>query len=184
MTLTIEIGKGRTIAVTAEQLATLHGFPVIQNKMDEIALKNILGDANAGVGKREDFASNEAWADAALAMSMKKFDSMLRGEYRGGGERGPRVPSDPVAAEALREARTFVYGKARGWEKNAKPAMDWIATVGKALELPHGNADETKALLVAAIAKRAAREDVVAAAKAVVDARSAIKTESAEDLGL
>lgn len=187
MTLTIEIGKGRTIGLTNEQMETLRGHAVVINRVIEIGLKNILSDANAGIGKRETYESDQAYGDAAYAASMKKLDAMLKGEYRGAVERGPRVPSDPVAAEALREARVYVGTKTRGWEKDAKEAIDFLTKIAVALDMPHDGTMEKanyfKSLIAAAIAKRAAREDVIAAAKAVVEARKNVKVDP-EDLGL
>ncbi len=188
MTLTIEIGKNRTVGITPEQLTALRGHEVVANKIFAIGLKNILSDANAGIGKRETFKSDAEFGEAAYSASMKKLDAMLRGEYRGAVERGPRIPADPVAAEAMREARVFVYGKAKGWEKDAPAAIKFIGAAAGALDMAiaegENDKDFYKKVIAAAIAKRAAREDVIAAAKAVVAARGNLAVESAEDLGL
>lgn len=181
MTLTIEIGKGRTIGLTEDNLTTLRGHTVVANRIFEIGLKNILSDANAGIGKRETFKSDQEFGDAAYSASMKKLDAMLSGEYRGA-TASVRAPSDPVGAEALRMARLFINGKAKGWEKASATAVAAIDAWAKKLEMPATNADERKLVIAAAIKARSEREDVRKLAAETVAAQAEISTDNTDDL--
>lgn len=180
----IEIGKGLQVDADTEKLRE---HRAVWEHIVYIGLRNILMDAHASV-KKEDHPGDdgvETYKAASLAMANKKLDAMLRGEQRTV-HSGPRASSvDPVAAEALREARVFVLGRARGWEKGRAEAIAYIDAVHKALALPR-NADgriDPKATLAAAVAKRAAKPESIAAAKAVVEARKAIVVDAA-DLGI
>lgn len=172
----VEIGKGLALDVATE---TLREHAPVWEHVVYIGLRNILMDAHASA-KVTDYASPEKYRAASLAMSQKKLDAMLRGEFRAA-HTGPRASHvDPVAAEALRLARVFVYGRARGWEKKADAAIVYIAALATAMAMP---TDNVKAVLNAAIAKRAARPDVLETAKANVESAKAI-TVNVEDLGI
>lgn len=181
MTLSIDIGKEQTIGISEEQLATMLAHEAVKNRIVRVGLKNILSDANASIGKRDGknadgtplFASDAEYRAAALAASMKTFDAMLKGEVRAASS-GPRAPSDPVGAEALRMARVKINGLASGWEKDKAEALANIAAWATALGLPNTNVDERKAIIAAAIAKNAARDDVREAAKAAVEAKAKV----------
>lgn len=180
MTLTIEIGKGRTIGLTEDQLTTLRGHDLVFNRIVHIGLKNILSDANASVA-RKNFGTDKEYSEAAFQASMKKLDAMLRGEYRTAGTT-VRAPSDPVGQETMRLARVFINGKAHGWEKDKPEALTAIAAWAAKLSMPATNADERKAVIAAAIKARAARDDVRKLAQDNVDAQAKISTNAADDL--
>jgi len=176
----IEIGKGLQMDVNTE---ALREHKTVWDHVVYIGLRNILMDAHASV-KKEDHTGDDAVAAykaASLALANKKLDAMMRGEHRTV-HSGPRASAvDPVAAEALREARVFVFGRARGWEKGRDEAKAYIEAVRTALGM---DADaEPKTVLAAAIAKRAAKPESIAAAKDVVAARAKI-TVDVNDLGI
>lgn len=174
--LNVEIGKGLTIEVDGE---ALREHAPVWNHVVYIGLRNILMDAHASA-KAGDFESPEEYRKASLTMAQKKLDAMTRGELRTT-QSGPRASHvDPVAAEALRLARTFVYGRARGWEKGADSALQYIDAVASALGLAKS---DRKAVLNAAIAKRAARDDVQKTARDNVESAKAIAV-NVDDLGI
>lgn len=92
-------------------------------------------------------------------------------------ERKARKESvDPVVKEATAMARAFFkpLAKETGWYKK----------MGTALGLPFGTEDEREEVMEAAIERRAAREDVLAEARKVIDARKNAKTIDLSDLGI
>lgn len=185
MTLTIEIGKGLNVAVTEAQVDTLLKNEATRVHMVRVALRNTLMDCHAGI-KREDYAAGDEgtaeWRKDSLAKSMAKFEAMLRGEVRAA-VRGPRVSSDPVEAEAMREARTFFYGKARGWEKGDEKAKAFLTKLAAALDVDTANTGWEKIALDDAIKLRAAKPESIAAAKAIVEAKASLNVNT-EDLGI
>lgn len=183
MTLTIEIGKGRTIGVTPEQLATLKGHEAVTLKVWKRALKEMLSDANAGIGKRETFKSDQEYGEAAYQASMKLFDNLLKGEVRGDSTRQPRESTDPIVAEAQRMARVKINGLAKGWEKDKAEALANIAAWAGKLGLPNTNVDERKAIIAAAIDANAKRADVIEAATKAVEAKAkVVKAQNVDDI--
>lgn len=187
-THTVEIGKALQVAVDTTRLNESVMAHVVR-----IGLRNILMDSHASV-KSDDFKDDDegrkAWRDASLAQAMKKLDAMYKGEVRANAT--TRVShADPVEAEAMRMARTFVYGKTKGWEKGDEKAVAYITLAGRAMELPgieqdddgQKAADKVKAIIAEAIKRRAARADVREAAAKVVEAAKAVVV-TGEDLGL
>lgn len=181
MTMTIEIGKSRTIGLTEEQLATLRGHDAVANKVWHRGLKEMLSDANAGV-VRKDFNSDAEYQDAAYAASMKLLDALLAGVVRASS--ATRAPQDPVGAEAMRLARVFVNGKARGWEKDKSDALTVIASAAAKLGLPNTNVDERKAVIAAWIVAYAAKPETRAEAEDNVAANRARAAAAKDDTGL
>lgn len=178
MTMIIEIGKGRTIGVEPDHITTLLSHDAVKLKMVKRALKEMLSDANAGIGARDTFKSDAEYGDAAYAASMKLYEAMLRGEVRGA-ERGPRVSADPIAAEALRLARVFVGLKSRG-----DGAADRMAAVVVKLGLKQNDdssVDFEKRIKAEWIKAYAAKPETIAEATANVEATKAKMT---DDTGL
>ena len=188
----IEIGKALTVNVELTRLGFEHQIGTAAAHVVKIGLRNILMDAHANV-KREDFAGDDdgakAYRDASLAKAMTKLEALYKGDVRANAVTR-QSSADPVEAEAMRMARTFVYGKARGWEENKGDSRKWIDAAQAAMGLPgivwnvDGFADAAKAVLAEAIKRRAARDDVKEAARKIVEAAKAVKVESADDLGL
>ena len=175
----VEIGKGLRLDVDTQRI---NAHEAVFGHIVYIGLKNILQDSHAGA-KREDFDSDEAYKAASLAMAQKKLDAMYNGVLRANTS-GPRASSvDPIQAEALREARVFVGKATRGWEKDSADAIAWLTKAGTAMGLPHATADDRKAIIAAAIARRAAKPEMIAAATKVIEARNSIVID-AEELGI
>jgi hypothetical protein len=176
----IEIGKGLTMNVDTE---SLREQAQAWEHVVYIGLRNILMDAHAGV-KKEDFEGDDAaqkYRDESLAMSQKKLDALFRNEVRANRSTGPRISSaDPVEAEAQREARTFIFGRARGWEKGKKEALDYLAALAKALEM---DGKDSKEILAAAVKRRASKPESLEAARKIVEAKKSIQVD-VESLGL
>lgn len=177
----VEIGKGLSFEVDTE---ALREHKLVWDHVVYIGARNIFMDAHASV-KREDFEDGEEgtakWREASLALATKRHESMCRGELRTA-HSGPRASHvDPIAAEALRLARTFVYGRARGWEKGTESAVLYIDALCAALEMPLQS--KPKDILNAAVAKRAAREDVLDMAKVNVESAKKIAI-NVDDLGI
>lgn len=176
----IEIGKGLEIEVNTEELREKQDS---WNHVVYIGLRNILMDAHAGV-KKEDFTGDDAaqkYRDESLAMSMKKLDALMRNEVRANRGATRLVAADPVEAEALREARVFILGRARGWEKGKVEALHYIEALRVALgELATATPKE---ILASAVKRRASKPESIAAAQAIVEARKSIQVDVA-DLGL
>ena len=182
---TIEIGKTLTVAVDTTKLNDAVMAHVVR-----IGVRNILMDAHASV-KRDDCESDQDYRAKSLAQSMKKLEAMYRGEVRANAT--TRISNaDPIEAEALRMARVFVGKATRGWEDAKGDARKWIDAAAEAMQLDDAErpnwtaddfADKAKAVLAAAIKRRAAREDVREAARKVVEAAKSVVA-TGEDLGL
>lgn len=174
----VEIGKGLSLDVDMDGIIAA---PDSLAHTLYIGVRNMCMDSHASITAKE-YPDPQELRKAALAVAQKKLDSLLRNEVRTVRASVARVPSDPVEAEATREARVFVFGRARGWEKGKVEALAYIAALAKALELPNLPGKE-KDVLSAAVAKRAAKPESIEAARTIVDARKSIQVNTA-DLGL
>ena len=171
-TLTLDIGKG---IVAAVELHRLHES-VIAHCLTK-GFDPILRDCHANA-TLDDAGGDEAkQKEMAQAMFAKKIASLYDGTARIRGERRESLPSDPIAAEAEREARVTIQSKAK------KLGAAWYKAVGAALALPFATEPEMQALRAAAIKARAAKPEMIEAARKIVEARKDIAV-SAEDLGL
>lgn len=189
----IEIGKGLKINIELTRLGFNGQLEAAAAHIVRIGARNVLMDSHANV-KREDYPEGDegtaAWRDASLAQAMKKLDALYKGEVRANAT--TRVSTvDPVEAEATRMARVFVGKATRGYEDNKGESRGWLASAAKAMDMPLDAAVESeayfaqaKAVIAAAIKRRAARADVIEAARKIVEAAKAVKIESADDLGL
>lgn len=182
----IEIGKSLTVNVDTARMPETAMAHIVK-----MGLRNVLMDSHASV-KRDAYAAGDdgakEWQAASLAVAMKKLDALYRGEVRANAT--TRVShADPIEAEAMRMARSFVYGKARGWEENKGDSRAWVSAVAQAVALDPIDwtkdtfGDAVKAVLAEAIKRRAARPDVREAAAKVVEAAKAVIV-TGEDLGL
>jgi len=161
----VEIGRGLEINVDVESLMKQEA---VFGHVVYIGLRNILMDCHANI-VREDCVDDADYRAKKLAVAEKKLEAMMSGVLRAKTGSSPKTIIDPIEKEAFKLARVFVYGKAKGWEKGEKSAISYIAALAKALEM-EGSAE--KDILVAAIEKRAQKAEVLAAAKAIVDANS------------
>lgn len=174
----VEIGKGLSLDVDMDGIIAA---PLSHAHTLYIGVRNMCMDAHASVTEKE-YPDPVKRREVSLSAAQKKLDSLYRNEVRTVRASVARVPSDPVEAEATREARVFVFGRARGWEKGKAEALAYIAALAGALEMPNLPGKE-KEVLSAAIAKRAAKPESIEAAKAIVEARKSIQVDTA-DLGL
>jgi len=171
----VEIGRGLAISVDVEALMKQEA---VFGHVVYMGLRNILMDCHANI-VREDCVDDADYRAKKLAVANKKLEAMMSGVLRAKTGSSPKTFVDPVEKEANKMARTFVYGKAKGWEKGEKGPIAYIAALAKALEM-EGSAE--KDILLAAIEKRAERKDVIEAARLVVESNS-IEI-SADDLGI
>lgn len=187
----IEIGKGLKVNIELTRLGFNGQLEAAAAHIVKIGARNVLMDSHASV-KREDYPEGDdgtaAWREDSLAIAMKKLDALYKGEVRANAT--TRASSvDPVEAEALRMARVFVGKATRGWEDNKGDSRAWVNSAAKAMELQpidwtkDGFADSVKAVLAAAIKRRASRPDVREAAAKAVEAAKAVNV-AGEDLGL
>ena len=169
----IDIGAGLMIPVDFKKIA-IHAS--VQEYVENIGARNILMDSHASV-KRDDYESDADYRAAKLAVAAKKLATMYDGTSRArvaGGS--PRVSTDPVIAEATREARVFVGKKAKGWEKGDDGAIAWLAKIADVIghELPEKpTSNDWKSLVQKAIEYRANKPESLATAKKVVELRAA-----------
>lgn len=159
----VKIGKGIELDVDTERLMRQ---PAVWEHIVYLGLRNRLMDSHASA-KRDDYDSDASYVAASKAMAEKTLAGMFEGKMRT--NVGTTRTFDPVEQAALRMARTFVYSRAM-----AKDKATWFAAWSKATGLPFGTEDEIKALKAEAIKRRAANAEVVAAAKAEVEAESAL----------
>jgi len=149
-------------------------------------LTDDLRDSHASV-TRDSFSGDDAkWRAAKMAVAEKKLASLYAGTIRAA---KATEPLDPVATEALRLARVFINAKAKDWQKDDATALSNIAGWAQALGMPNTNSEERKAVVAAAIAKRAMRDDVrkdatdnVERAKALREKIAAPVADAAADL--
>ena len=88
--LTFDCGKHVGFSVTPEQIATMagHNSPILH--AITIGLKNLLGDAHAGVVS-DDFRTEAEWIEAKRKRAGEKFQSLLDGDVRTMRAGSPRV---------------------------------------------------------------------------------------------
>ena len=171
-TLTLDIGKG---IVAAVELGRLHESVLVHCLTK--GFDPILRDCHANATLDAADGDKAKQKEIAQAMFAKKLASLYDGTARIRGERRESLPSDPIAAEVEREARVTIQSKAK------KLGDAWYAAVGAALALPFATEPDKAALRQAAIKARAAKPEMVEAARKIVEARKGIAV-SAEDLGL
>ena len=183
--LDVNIGKALLLSFDDETVEKLLSFPTVKDHILCIGLRNILMDAHSAC-KAEDYPNDEiGWRNASKAMAEKKLAAMLTGVARSNsGTTVVRLPSDPVGAEAMREARVFYGKRTMGWEKNKAEPRAFIAALGAALELPFTAPNEVKALIAQAIARRAAKPENIERARVIVAENVKVAAPTAADLGL
>lgn len=161
------IGKDLTITIDPERVpANVMWHYVVRELVDD------LRDSHASV-TRDSFSGDDAkWREAKLAVANKKLTSLYAGTVRAA---RAAEPADPVGNEAHRLARVFVHGKTKDWQKGNADALAVLATYAGVLGLPNTTDDERKAIVAAAIAKRAGREDVRAEATENVERARKLK---------
>lgn len=167
----IDIGAGLMLPVDFDRL---HNHRASIEHIENIGARNVLMDCHAPI-KRDDFETDQEWRNAKLLKAQSKLEQLYDGSIRANSS-GPRASSiDPIAAEALREARVFVHSKAKGWEKATDSAINWLTTIADKLgiELAEENPD-WKAVIAAAVKFRAEKPESIATATKIVEARKAI----------
>ncbi len=155
--LNVDIGKAIGLEI---DIAKLQAHENVMAHVIKIGLRNILMDSHASC-LAKDFKTELEWRDASKAMAEKKLAAMLLGEIRSnaGGVRATKA--DPITAEALRMARVVInQAKKANMEKWAK-----------AFDLPNKTIDDEKAIVAEAIRRYAAKPEIMAKAKAMVEAK-------------
>jgi hypothetical protein len=155
--ININIGKAIGLAIDLEKLQLK---TQVMDHVIAIGLRNILMDSHASC-RSEDFKTEFDWREASKAMAEKKLAAMMAGEIRsnGGGVRASKA--DPITAEALRMARVVIH--------QAKKAN--LGKWAKAFDLPNKTTDDEKAIVAEAVKRYAAKPEIMAKAKAMVEAK-------------
>lgn len=160
--LHIEIGKALSFDITDEQLATLRSHPAVAERMDSIALRNILMDSHAGQA-RDKFDSDLAWRDGSKAVAEKTLAAMLEGKVREKSTSPRASAMTPVMAEAVRLAKSVILPK----QKDAAQMSKWA--IAFSMELGDG-----KSVLIEAIKRYAAKPSTQELAQKNIDAKAAL----------
>jgi hypothetical protein len=155
----ININIGKAIGLEID-IVKLQAHANVMEHIVAIGLRNILMDSHASC-KAEDFKTELDWRECSKAIAEKKLAAMLNGEIRsnGGGVRATKA--DPVTSEALRMARVVI-------NQAKKANLDKWA---KAFDLSNKTIDDEKAIVAEAIRRYAAKPEIMAKAKAMVEAK-------------
>lgn len=177
--MTIELRGQLTLDVGKKIIRTIELGKVHESAIEHCLTKGfdaLLRDSHANATLDAAGGDVQKMQDEAAALVDKKINSIYAGELRIRGEGRASVPSDPIAAEAEREARVTInkLAKAHG--------AKWYEGAGRVFELPHVTEKEQQALRDVAWKARAVKPENVEAARKIVEARNGI-TISADDLG-
>lgn len=170
--LNVDCGKGVMFAV---ELHRVHA-DLVEHMMLR-GFKPCLSDVHAGITLAECDGDEAKQRELSFAAVTKYVEACYAGTARVRGETRVKAATDPVTAEAEREARVTIQALAK------KLGAQWYAAVGAALGLPFETEKDKQALRDAAIAKRAAKPENVETARKIVEARKEIKV-NLDDLGL
>lgn len=170
MNLTINCGKGISIDVDT---STLEKHTDVAAHVWRIGLRNILMDSHANV-TAEKFPEPAAQTIESKRRVEEKLADMMAGELTVKDGR-TKAPRNPVAHAAFIIARDDINALVKGWNAKTpnRAANQNVGKLGAIMNMPFETDDEIKSLIAAAIAKRAARVDVIEkAAKTVAEQAS------------
>lgn len=169
MIINVNCGKGISIDVDTDKIDHVNVIAHVWR----IGLRNILMDSHANV-TAEKFPEPAAQTIESKRRVEEKLADMMAGELTVKDGR-TKAPRDPIAAAAFNIARDDINALVRGWNAKTPSAngLAWIKKLSEAMAIPVTTEDEVKSMLAAAIAKRAARADVMEkAAKTVAEQAS------------